>query len=774
VQVDALPLFQLLGPVAFVLGTIYLLGPILPLSKGWARAAVFATVWVIVTRYLFWRLFSTVLPASGPWYQVGWVWVCFSIELAALTDGLITYIIFLRTTDRRAEADVLERSLRNMPPKRLPSVDVFIPTFNESFDILEKTITGALCLDYPNFNVWVLDDGRRPWLKAFCETKGVGYITRPDNSHAKAGNINHALTRASGEFVAIFDADFIPHRNFLLRTLGFFNDPKIGIVQVPHAFYNHDLMQTNLGLRKILPDDQRFLFEAIMPSRDGWNAAFCCGSNSVTRRAALQTVGGVLPTQSVTEDVLLSLVLLRKGYITRYLCERLAFGLAPESFKAFFVQRQRWARGATQILYLGAGPLGRGPLSLVHRLLFLPTHWLSQSLSLLLTVIVPLVLLWTGIEPLVNVTPESLVYYLAPMVLAVVGGIWLFAPNQYFPLAIQVQGTFQAMRVLPTVLKTLIKPGGYGFKVTPKGNEAIDPGGDRGIFWTAIALMSLTVGGIFINALPDWRIISDAQFLPLAASWALINIVVLFLIAMVSLQAPSDCAAEQFELDEPVSIIRGSGGCLTGWIKDISISDIGIVGREPLDLKIGENLKLFVAEVGFVAGIVVQSTAESLRVRFHLPPSVERDLLIRKLFTSGHDRTDVNASTWAATGVMLKTIWKAHLGETTVTSKLDLITAQTGNEGEKLPARTLVVRPKPRAQCAPHLIEARYRQPADMPTVALTTLDSAPPVRARFALSDRRRPRTRPDNTRPISGDREIKFAGPDLRYAVDVNHESS
>jgi len=111
-----------------------------------------------------------------------------------------------------------------------------------------------------------------------------------------------------------------------MRTMGFFEDPKVGIVQVPHAFYNHDPMQANLALRKSLPDDQRFFFEAIMPSRDGWDAAFCCGSNSVTRRAAMRAVGDALPTDSITEDMLLSLVLLRQGYVTRYLCERLAFG----------------------------------------------------------------------------------------------------------------------------------------------------------------------------------------------------------------------------------------------------------------------------------------------------------------------------------------------------------------------------------------------------------------------------------------------------------------
>ena len=585
-RADALPIIQLLAPIIFVLGAVYLLGPILPLKRTWARVAIFATVWLIIARYLDWRLFTTVLPARGAWYEVAWVWTCFSIELLALVDALILYIAFVRTSDRHAEADRHEARLRACPPDKLPSVDVYIPTYNEPLEVLEKTITGALCLDYPNFSVWALDDGRRPWLKAFCEAKGIGYLTRPDNSHAKAGNINHALTKTNAEFVAVFDADFIPQRDFLIRTIGFFSDAKIGIVQVPHAFYNHDPMQANLALRKTLPDDQRFFFEAIMPSRDGWDAAFCCGSNSVTRRAALRAVGDALPTQSITEDMLLSLLMLRHGYITRYLCERLAFGLAPESLTAFFVQRQRWARGAMQILYLAAGPLG-GRLAFVQRLLFLPTHWLSQGLLLLMTIVAPVVFLWTGIEPLVNVTTDSVAYYLLPMVLAVVGGIWVYAPHQYFPLAAQVLGTFQSFKLLPTVLATMAKPFGHVFKVTPKGRDAATSGYDRGIFWSAIALMGLTVGGIFLNTLPDWRIVTQASLLPMVAFWGAINSVVLFLICMMSLQAPVRRAEERFALDEPISIIGSAGALSIGRIKDISLSGVGIVVNRPIEARVG-------------------------------------------------------------------------------------------------------------------------------------------------------------------------------------------
>jgi cellulose synthase (UDP-forming) len=686
---DALTYFELMAPLAFVFGAIYLLGPMLPLSRPWARMLVFAAVWLVIARYLEWRLFETVMPAGGEWYEVGWVWFCFAVEVLALFDALILYLAFLRVSDRHAEADAHEARLRLLPPEATPSVDLYIPTYNESLEVLEKTITGALCLEYPNFKIWVLDDGRRPWLKAFCEAKGVGYLTRPDNAHAKAGNINHALTKTNADFVAIFDADFIPQRNFLIRTMGFFEDPRVGIVQVPHAFYNYDPTQSSLALQKALPDDQRFFFEAVMPSRDGWDAAFCCGSNSVTRREALRSVGDALPTDSITEDMLLSIALLRNGYITRYLCERLAFGLAPEGLKAFFVQRKRWARGAMQILYLAAGPLGRN-LSLMQRLLFLPTHWLSQGLMLLLTLVAPLVFLWTGILPLVHVTPEAVLYYLLPMILAVAGGIWAFAPRHYFPFAAQVHGTFQSFKVLPTVLVTMAKPFGHVFKVTPKGAEAKTSDYDRPIFWTAACLMLLTILGLVINSQSEWRIIGEGGLLPIVACWAVLNIVVLFLVCMMSLQAPVRRGEERFELDEPVWIFAANGALSTGRIRDISLSGAAIIADEnrALATHSGERARIFITEVGFVATSVVRQAGQFLAVHFDLPPGVERDLLVRRLFTAGLDATTVHASALSSTAAMLMSIWATGTTRSNVevpapASPLAAI--------EKLPAESLVV-----------------------------------------------------------------------------------
>ncbi len=162
---DSATIFQLLAPTIFVVGAVYTLGPILPIERSWARIVAICAVWLIVARYQSWRLFVTVLPANGSWYEVGWVWFVYLVELFATADAVILYLMFMRGTNRTPEADVHEARLRATPPSELPSVDIYIPTYNEPMDVLEKTITGAMCLDYPSFQVWVLDDGRRPWLK---------------------------------------------------------------------------------------------------------------------------------------------------------------------------------------------------------------------------------------------------------------------------------------------------------------------------------------------------------------------------------------------------------------------------------------------------------------------------------------------------------------------------------------------------------------------------------------------------------------------------------
>jgi cellulose synthase (UDP-forming) len=478
--------------------------------------------------------------------------------------------------------------------------------------------------------------------------------------------------------------------------MGFFDDPKIGIVQIPHTFYNHDPVQTNLALREAIPDDQRFFFGSIMPSRDAWDVAFCCGSNSVTRREAMRSIGDALPTSSITEDILLTLCLLRNGYVTRFLNEPLAYGLAPESTDAFFVQRKRWARGATQLMYIKDGPLGPG-LTLLQRLFFLPTHWLTQSAMLLMTIIMPIVFLWTGILPFVNMTFDAAVFYMVPMLLAMVGGVTVFSPGKYFPLGNQVLGTFQSLKLIPTILTTIVKPFGHAFKVTPKGESAHAAPYERRIFLVSMSCLLLTLGGLVLNSVPDWRIISPDASLTTVTLWCMINMVVLFLVCMMSLQVSVQRAEERFDFNEALWIVGPGGALSSGRIDNISLSGAAIEADRDLGLRTGDTMRIFVAEVGFVEARLVRQTKDFMAVRFVLPPSVERDLMIRKLFTLGLNTPPLAINAFSATRAMLESILNARTmagPKARPQSEIELVPV-AAPQAEATSARGLIVEPEP-------------------------------------------------------------------------------
>lgn len=683
---ETAPALLVAAPLLLTLAGL-LAAPLFGMHRPATRAAVVAGVLLVVACYLDWRLTVTI-PWRAEWPGLGFALFCLGVELFGMFDAAILFAALLKRTDRSPEADAGAARLDAVAV--LPAVDLIIATYNEPREVLEKTILGALALDWPNVNVWVADDGRRRWLREMCVAKGAGYITRPDNLHAKAGNINHALTVTGAPFVAVLDADFVPQRGFLRRTMGFFDDPAIGIVQVPHSFYNHDPLQQNLALRDALPDDQRFFFEAIMPGRDGWDAAFCCGSNSITRRAALDAIGGGLPAGSITEDMLLSLALLQKGYVTRYLNEPLAFGLAPESLDAFFVQRARWAQGAIQILFLKSGPLGPGH-ALRHRLFFMPTAWLSQCLMLLTSLVAPLVFLFLDIPPLVGVTPQSAIFFLVPMVTAQVGGIVLLGGGRYFPIAAQVLGTFQSFRLLPVILKTLVKPHGHAFKVTPKGSDAAGGGWQRGIFAAAVSLMLATLLGLLINAVPDTRIVAQGALVPMVAFWCGINLIVLFLVAMLCFGRPAGRAEERFMLDEPVAVWRrGVREAVITRGLDISVSGIALAGD---GVQRGEPVRVRLRGVGSLDGVVARCCDGRIGIAFDRSDSPARDRLIVRLFTNGMRSTQLHVPLWQATRALLTRIWSADLQLPGQPGAAPLAVPERVVDEARLERRTLVVSP---------------------------------------------------------------------------------
>ncbi|MCF6174383.1 MAG: glycosyltransferase [Victivallaceae bacterium] len=618
-----------LSPMLFIIAFWLLVKPFLDKEHNAHRAIVAVFAVVIGIRYLLWRYFYTVTPGEKN-FDIGYFWVLFvfSVEVLAFVEVVIFLLIMSRTNERHKEADHYQKDLF-----RFPSVDVFIPTYNEEIDVLEKTIIGAKNIDYPNFKVWVLDDTRRQWLKEHCAEKGVGYLTRPDNRHAKAGNMNSALKHTSGELFAIFDADFIPAKNFLMRTIGFFiHNDDIGIVQTPQHFFNKDPIQSNLYLSKVWPDEQRLFFDAMAPCRDSWNAAFCCGSCSIIRREAIEKAGGI-PTSSITEDLLTTLTLLTFNYRTIYLNEKLSQGMSSESVEGFFVQRARWCQGGIQCFFVKEGPLRAKGLSPLQRLLFAPYGWLVQPITRFMLLMTPIVYLWTGLSPMYFIHIGDILFYQLPMLLLFVLAIRWLASNRYIPLISTAVGVFSMFRMLPVVVASIIKPFGVPFKVTPKGSGS-DTGTDYYILYIVLTLIFLTLAGIMINLVPEYQILTTKQFFPYAIGWATFNILLLGICALICIDAPRKRLEERFPIEEEIDF-RGHKVV----IEDLSLGGCKIRhGAGERIVQRGDIADIHIPDIsGLLSMEIINSNKAAFMVKFINTSSEQRDEIIAKLFTGKYN-----------------------------------------------------------------------------------------------------------------------------------------
>ncbi|OAP36476.1 Curdlan synthase [Sinorhizobium glycinis] len=632
-----------LAPTLLVFA-FFLLGPSnWSRRQSWARAITCGFVAAVGLRYMLWRFTETVLPYPNDGANFYWVWLVFIVELLAFSEVVLFLILMSRHIDRSAEADQRASAFFAQPDSKLPSVDVFIPTYNEPLDVLERTIVGALALDYPKdkLTVYVLDDGRRDWLKTFCEGRGAIHVTRSDNAHAKAGNMNNGLRVSSGDFIAIFDADFVPYRHFLRRTLPFFLDETIGIVQTPQHFFNVDAVQSNLGLENIWPDEQRLFFDEIAPSRDGWDVSFCCGSCSIARRTAVDMIGG-FPTESITEDLLTTLSMLNKGYKTRYLNERLSMGLAAENLTGYFVQRERWCQGGIQTLYLHNGPL-RGPgLSVFQRIMFLPMSWLVQYLVRFAVLLVPIVYLWFGALPLYFTNVSDYVSNQVPLLAAYFLLMLWLAPIRYLPLVSTAVGTFATFRMLPTVLSSLVRPFGKPFKVTPKGSGNEENLFDAYTFTWIAGFIVVTAVGLLINIVPETAHI-EGSFSTVAALWSGINIVVLVIASLICFEKPRRLL-QAFRLDETVEV-DGIAGRLVSLSLDKAVVAVPTATRFKstrvvLNLEGFAPLRTELKQVTQRRGDISRS-GDKRRYYLHLHFDLrgfERDKMIIKLYTGNYSQ----------------------------------------------------------------------------------------------------------------------------------------
>jgi cellulose synthase (UDP-forming) len=578
----------------------------------------------VSTRYLFWRTTETLHFRSPLEAAFG-----LGLYLAELYAWAILVLGYIQTVWP------LSRPVRSLTGETdtWPTVDVFIPTYNESLQIVQDTVLAALSMDYPHdrFRVYLLDDGKRPEFKAFAEAAGAGYITRDDNKHAKAGNLNNALGMTDGELVCIFDADHIPTRAFLQITVGWFQaDPRLALLQTPHHFYSPDPVQRNLRTVKDVPDEGALFYGVVQPGNDFWNAAFFCGSCAVIRREALKETNG-FAGETVTEDAHTALKLQRRGWNSAYLDIRLASGLATERLALHIGQRARWARGMIQIFRVD-NPLTGPGLSLAQRLCYLNAmlHFFFP-LPRIVFLTSPLAFLLFG---------QNIIFASAPMIAA------FAVPHlvQSITTSNRIQGqdrrafwgeVYESLLafhlVLPTIT-TLLNPKRGKFNVTEKGG-LLDKGYfDVELMWPHMAVIGLLVLGLVVGftKLMIGGFGVNPGTLLLNASWTLFSLLVLSTALAVGRETRQMRAYVRVGAHLPVILTFGDGVEIRTETAEISMGGFAVTkvgpvdGNQPIDVQLlcGEQWTSFPARIASVTG-------STLRVQFKpMPIAHHRELVV--------------------------------------------------------------------------------------------------------------------------------------------------
>lgn len=281
-----------------------------------------------------------------------------------------------------------------------PPVDVFVTVAGEPVELVERTVAAARAMDYPDFEVYILNDGyvakKDNWrdMEALAEKLGVHCITRTVPGGAKAGNINNALRLTGNPLIAIFDADHVPHASFLAKTAPYFVDRKVGFVQTPQFYKNYN----ENYLTKSSWEQQELFFGPICKGKNRLNAATMCGTNMLISRKAMEEVGGMC-TESIAEDFVTGLLMHNKGYRSVYVPEVLAEGLATEDLLTYSKQQFRWARGALDVIFR-YNPLFMRGLSVPQKIQYLSSasFYLSGSF-VVIDALLPIIYLYTGMVP---------------------------------------------------------------------------------------------------------------------------------------------------------------------------------------------------------------------------------------------------------------------------------------------------------------------------------------------------------------------------------------
>ena len=540
--------------------------------------SMFSTV-----RYAHYRFSSTCTYLAYNWAEARpldlvFVFILLSAELYAFVVLFLGFFETARPLHRRPEPLTGD-------PAAWPDVDVYIPTYNEPLDVVRATVLAALNIDWPpeRFHVYILDDGRRPEFREFAERCGAGYIIRPDNKQAKAGNINHALKKTAGEFIAIFDCDHVPTRSFLQMTMGWFlKDPQLGMLQTPHHFYSPDPFERNLNTFRAIPNEGELFYGIIQDGADFWNATFFCGSCAVLRRSALEQIGGVA-VETVTEDAHTSLRMQRLGWNTAYIRFPQAGGLATGSLAAHIGQRIRWARGMVQILRIDNPLLGKG-LKPGQRLCYLNSmmHYL-YAVPRLVFLTSPLAYLLFGFSNIYGYGRAVLAYAIPHLGFAILTNSRIQGKHR-FSFWNEIYETVLAPYILLPTTVALISPRHGKFNVTSKG-DMVDAYFDWRLAWPYLALLVPNMIAVVLAIVRMTGESVNRETLLINAIWSVLNVIILGAATAVARESTQRRANVRISAALPVVLETAGGRRFETQTIDISRGGVSVrppLGFEPL------------------------------------------------------------------------------------------------------------------------------------------------------------------------------------------------
>ncbi len=531
-------------------------------------------------RYIYWRI-----TESMAWFDPQ---VTLSVWDHVLSLGLLLAEIYAWTVLFLGYFQTiwpLHRPSLELPTNRSqwPTVDVLIPTYNEPLKVVAPSVLAAKNIDWPSdkINIYLLDDGGRSEFEQFALQSGVHYIHRDTNAGAKAGNINNALKRSSGEYVVVFDSDHVPVRGFLTKTMGWFlRDDKLGLVQTPHLFFTPDPVERNLQIYHRVPNEGQLFYGLVQDGNDTWNATFFCGSCAVLRREALTDIGGIAE-DTVTEDAHTSLLMQKRGWNSAYINTPLAAGMATERLSGHIRQRVRWARGMTQIFRRDNPLLAKG-LSFAQRL-----NYFNAMMHF-----------FFGLPRIIFLTaPLAYLFFETYVIQAGAAMIAVFALPHIFQAHVansamqgryrhsfwaEVYETLLAPHILFPTIMTFFFPKLGSFNVTAKGGVI-----DKDHFdWTSsrfiFVLLILNLAGLFVGILRlIWWNPDETGTVIINLAWTLFNATIIGAALAVAWEKRQRRSNARIHRSYPALLRTLDGGFFLATTADISTGDLSLRLDEP-------------------------------------------------------------------------------------------------------------------------------------------------------------------------------------------------